>query len=1101
MAKLKAKRWLIFLSLLAAISCGLTNFALSGESSIDEKVGILSKHLAQKDFVAAKKDAVDLLEVIRVTQGSDEDKASARFSTALILAMIYRQNDELYSARALYQYSFENWKRSEREGTKLVDEPFAQELLAVGKAFNDKKPFKYGLTEFENSLTVMEVAVGPAELRLLPILQGLSKALDKNQSVDASELIKRRIVFLYENQPQPDRKNIWGAIFDLGLFLDTRGRYKEAVQEFKKALAVLPDGYGVNSPQASSNYRVLGGVQGAVDDAVEQERSLLQSVTIAEQFYSKSDVSVAEPLMWLARMYVGQGRAAEARSLIARAVALYRSAGAERHADLGIALIDLANADISDSRPKDAIANFEAAIKLFEQSKGPGYFYIGTAKSGLAPLYADSGKLDVAERLALEGLAIAEKGGENLSTTGALNVLSGIYQKERRYDDALKIENRNLAIIIKAFGEDHLRSASEYARIAWLYFLKGSLPESFSWLEESLDSYIDNPNNYESGSLEPFAGAVRLGASDLRNPLAAYTKIAFRFMGRNAARREMLLERSFIAAQWSTFSDTDRSVSQMAARHAANSAELEDLVRDRDDLVSRWRRLEEQLIETISSAAQQDSANLRHELDLVDEQVKEIDLKIQKVSPSFAELTNRRPVSLYEIRTLLRADEALVFFQETPDYGSWSKETYVWAITKTAVQFERLHIDQDGISKAVATLRCGLDRSLQTQARQRSQCENAVGQGYGRSRMLPFDLDVSFDLYQALFGKVEKTIADKELLIIPSASLLPLPPQVLVTQRAKRALPGLSGYRHAQWFIRDHAISILPSVSSLKALRQTARESEAPKPFIGFGNPILTGGWPWTRASAAAKKRCGSFAVSLARIRYAVGDNPLFTTLFRSGNVDPDKIRQLPPLPDSADELCAIAREVNGSDSDVYLGERATEETLKRLSKQRLLENYRVVDFASHALVAGMEGDTANIAEPGIVLTPPKSSDEGGIAGNDGLLTVSEIVKLRMNADFVILSACNTAAGLNEGSAQLSGLAQAFFYAGTREVLVSNWSISSSAAVQLTTAMLSRARAQAGENRAQALRRSMIFLLDQGSAAAAHPSYWAPFSLVGDGEL
>lgn len=82
-------------------------------------------------------------------------------------------------------------------------------------------------------------------------------------------------------------------------------------------------------------------------------------------------------------------------------------------------------------------------------------------------------------------------------------------------------------------------------------------------------------------------------------------------------------------------------------------------------------------------------------------------------------------------------------------------------------------------------------------------------------------------------------------------------------------------------------------------------------------------------------------------------------------------------MPDSADELCAIAREVNGSDSDVYLGERATEETLKRLSKQRLLENYRVVDFASHALVAGMEGDTANIAEPGIVLTPPKSSDEG----------------------------------------------------------------------------------------------------------------------------
>jgi len=124
------------------------------------------------------------------------------------------------------------------------------------------------------------------------------------------------------------------------------------------------------------------------------------------------------------------------------------------------------------------------------------------------------------------------------------------------------------------------------------------------------------------------------------------------------------------------------------------------------------------------------------------------------------------------------------------------------------------------------------------------------------------------------------------------------------------------------------------------------------------------------------------------------------------------------------------------------------------------------------------------------VLTPPDTPSEA----DDGLLTASEIATLRLNADWVVLSACNTAAGSREGAEALSGLARAFFYAGARALLVSHWSVFSSAAAALTTKTFAALAASPGLGRAQALRQAMLELIDQGEA----PGYWAPFVVVGE---
>jgi CHAT domain-containing protein len=149
--------------------------------------------------------------------------------------------------------------------------------------------------------------------------------------------------------------------------------------------------------------------------------------------------------------------------------------------------------------------------------------------------------------------------------------------------------------------------------------------------------------------------------------------------------------------------------------------------------------------------------------------------------------------------------------------------------------------------------------------------------------------------------------------------------------------------------------------------------------------------------------------------------------------------------------------------------------------------------FATHGLVAGA---LKGVAEPALMLTPPAAPSEE----DDGLLTASEVMQLKLDAEWVVLSACNTAAGGAEGAEAMSGLARAFFYAGARALLVSHWEVESDAAVALTTKALAEFQADPRVGRAEALRRSMLALAsDKGNVGNAHPSVWAPFLLVGEG--
>lgn len=164
-----------------------------------------------------------------------------------------------------------------------------------------------------------------------------------------------------------------------------------------------------------------------------------------------------------------------------------------------------------------------------------------------------------------------------------------------------------------------------------------------------------------------------------------------------------------------------------------------------------------------------------------------------------------------------------------------------------------------------------------------------------------------------------------------------------------------------------------------------------------------------------------------------------YTDYWLGAGVDTHKARGGAAAPaDTADELTAVASKLGAPMSGVHLRAEAAESNVKRLS----LADYRVVYFATHGLVAG---DIKGLAEPSLALTLPKATS----AMDDGLLTASEVALLKLNADWVVLSACNTAAGNRPGAEALSGLARALLCAGARTLLVSHWAVDSAAATRL----------------------------------------------------
>jgi CHAT domain-containing protein len=543
-------------------------------------------------------------------------------------------------------------------------------------------------------------------------------------------------------------------------------------------------------------------------------------------------------------------------------------------------------------------------------------------------------------------------------------------------------------------------------------------------------------------------------ALQVASPLAAATEAEVR-------------DHVFVTLQRATSSVAGKALQQAVLRQQAGNKALGALMRERQDLSDRQSEAQAELARVArqnGAEAEARSAALQATLSDLRRGMAALDDRIEAAFPAFRELTNPRPMTREEVQRTLKPGEVLVVTL-TSDY-----DVVVWAISATRAAWNVAPFEQGELDGSVRLLRKMLD--VTTRDRGAEALDDDDGQTDISTSSAGFDRALAHDLYKRILAPLQPVLDGADHLIaVTDGPLTSLPLAVLVTSPPEGADGDPEALRRTEWLIDRYAMTVLPNVSSLRALRRATRAalSGVRRPFVGFGDPIFHyEDVPGAPTGMADEETTGYTS------------RGVFETV--------RDVARLAQLPNTATELRRLARLTGSDDSALYLGRAATESAVRAAD----LDGVAILAFATHGLLTG---ELTGLAEPALVFTPPEAPGPG----DDALLTASEAATLKLSADLIILSACNTAASDGTPGAEgLSGLARAFIYAGARSILVSHWPVDDHATSVLTTGMV--AEMQAGTPRGEALRRSILKLMREDARGFyAHPRFWAPFILVGDG--
>jgi CHAT domain-containing protein/tetratricopeptide (TPR) repeat protein len=887
---------------------------------------------------------------------------------------------------------------------------------------------------------------------------------------EAVPLAQRALTFAEQVRGR-DHPDVGDSLNNLAELYRVLGHYAEAEPLYKRAIAIWEKAFGLDDPAVAvclNNLALLYKAQGRYAEAKPLYK---RALAIWEKSLGPEHPNVGTALDNLAELYRAQGRFAEAEPLYKRSLAIRERTLGPGHPYVAMTLNNLALLYDGQGRYAEAEPLFKAALASREKSLGANHPDVAGSLNNLAEFYRDRGQPKAAEPLYRRALAIWEKaqGPRHPNVATALNNLANLYLDQTRYTDAELYYKRALAIRQQVLSPDHPDIGGVLNNLAWLAFERSDWAQAIGYWRQSTDLLIGRSRRGGDSVGQAVTGKTITDAERESYRFAALVKAAHRSGSPNRLAREM-----FKAVQWARTSDAASSLAQMAARTAAGNDALGQIVRERQDLVGEWQSKDMLLTAARSEPpAVRDAAAeqaLTTRLGAIDGRLAEVDKRLARDFAGYSAFARPEPISVEEVQALLHPDEVLTLFLDTPAWKPTPEETFIWVVTKTDLRWVRSGLGTRALTEQVAALRCGLDAN----AWRGDRCPELLKSSYtaedrASGKPLPFDTRRAHALYQALFSPAEDLIKGKHLLLVASGPLTALPFHVLVTEPPA----ALADYAKAAWLGLRQPITVLPSVASLQALRTYAKASHASRPFIGFGDPLLDGdpmvAWQATRAKQAHdNQRCSDAQAQVVAL--AAQQRDAIKPPVRGGLADVADIKGLLPLPETTDELCAVARSLGVPGAEVHLGARATETELKALSAAGNLSDYRLVHFATHGILSGeIEGG----AEPGLILTPPSLATEI----DDGYLTASEIAQLKLDADWVILSACNTAGGGERGAEPLSGLARAFFYAGARALLVSHWSVDSDATVKLITLAVGAMARSESIGRAEALRRAMLAMI------------------------
>ena len=506
-------------------------------------------------------------------------------------------------------------------------------------------------------------------------------------------------------------------------------------------------------------------------------------------------------------------------------------------------------------------------------------------------------------------------------------------------------------------------------------------------------------------------------------------------------------------------SSVQQALSDAAVRSGVNVPGLSDVIRKEQDAKNEAATLMSYIT---SQGSEGDKRRNPQVIEQMQQRMRELEglrkeykAQIQKGFPEYFQLIQPKAPSHTDIAQQLKPDELFVSILPM------EKQTYVWAIDSAGkVNFHQWPVGEKDGAKLVDKIRKTLD---------------VAGLG---NKAPAFDYADAHTIYKGIFGPIESEMADKKHLIVAtSGAFANMPLGVLVRKPVTSPNP-----LNAAWLIKDAAISHVPTASGWLSLKRYAKVPSSTQPLIAWGDPLFD--------NKVATQQIAGVIPKATTVRSVIDTrSTLHIGLERSNEESYLAYSKIPPLPETRDEVIELAKILAADPKqDLILGSDATRQSVLKSSASGQLGKKQVVVFATHGLLAG---DLPNLNQPALAMASTANP------ADSPLLTLEDVLGLKLNADWVVLSACNTAGADGRAEEALSGLARGFFFAGSRSLLVTHWSVESESAMLLTTHTFAAYKKDPQMRRAEALKQAMVETMKLPQYA--HPAYWAPYALVGEG--
>ncbi len=510
-------------------------------------------------------------------------------------------------------------------------------------------------------------------------------------------------------------------------------------------------------------------------------------------------------------------------------------------------------------------------------------------------------------------------------------------------------------------------------------------------------------------------------------------------------------------ADWLKAGSTQEALADAAVRAAAQTQGLSDLVRQEQDARNEIKGLRDYLAGQAGGAQStlpEVAAQMRDRIAVLEKQRQALQAQIKAAFPGYERLVRPLPPQIDEIANALSPQEAMLFLM--PE----TQGVHVWAVMKQDGQARARHHwvawPLEALTKDVNALRHPLE---------------ALGE---TGLVRPFPDQISLHLYQKLLAPLpSEWMAKPQWIVAASGPLARIPFSLLQTQAAQAGQP-------ARWLIDQVALTHVPSVGSWLSLRSLPRNVKPDQALMAWGDPLFK-----AQANAAPIKQAGA-PLTRALRSMSSGSSDIESEAAGQENL----YHEIPPLPETREELLQLAKALDASTNDLILGAQATRQSVLAANKSGVLQRKRVVVFATHGL---MSGELPGLTQPALAMAANGEETRNPLSP---LLTLEDVLGLKLNSDWVVLSACNTAAGDGKAEEALSGLARGFFYAGSRSLLVTHWAVESESAKDLTTQTFAHFSRHPDAPKAESLRQAILQV--KADPRYVHPVFWAPYVLVGD---